>query len=392
MVTRGPIEAGRTLVKGESNLTVLHEKNAHAPESFRVLGIPGQLHATMKEPIKQMGYGYAESKATRRYPAILEELNRRYGKDYNVTDPLIQWQIQEEAYAHAKGQIFMQKNVGSDWFRQATRRRVDPETGHASGPQIAKQLAADTLVPVKGVPANIVGEIFESATGLFTGSIRARRAFRKGIEKLTPQEADIIMRKMSNGLVGSSVIAVVVLTGGAWVGGMYRRGEKRKPEDLGPGEIAVGDEKVSKDWTHAPLFELAKLTKGYLDASQSKVRKTDTEPRGAIAGATEAGIELVKGIPFVGEMTRIAEGFNPANQDRFMGDFAKTLTEPRILQQIAEWTDKDTSGNTTKRDSHGIVEHLKSGIPGLRQSVPENQPKTPLIKPAPKYKTYKYKP
>ena len=60
------------------------------------------------------------------------------------------------------------------------------------------------------------------------------------------------------------------------------------------------------------------------------------------------------------------ELFGTASERKyFLGEMAKNTIDPIALQQIAKWTDEED-----KRSPETIFEHIKTGIPGARETVP----------------------
>jgi hypothetical protein len=71
------------------------------------------------------------------------------------------------------------------------------------------------------------------------------------------------------------------------------------------------------------------------------------------------------------EMIGVSKSFDPHTRTEFLGEMAKGILIPQLLQQLASFMDKDPEGNPVVRHPTTLVEHLKTGIPGLRSSVAE---------------------
>jgi len=345
------------LLKGEeSPLTTRVGKGRVEPRSW--LDYPGKVHAAFKEPIKQMAFDYAKSKYM------------RWAAEHNIdiTDPMVTMKIDSECYQHAERQIFMNDNAAAKRFREYFSARRNPKTGHATLLGKFAELIANTLVPIVTVPTNIVAECFEHVTGLVEGNVRARRAIRAGIADLEPAEADMIMRKLKNGNIGGAIALVAVLTGGAGIGAFYQHGKKYKDEDLQPGEVDIGGTHYK---THTIPTEVYEFFSTIGQVATSALSKKNPEKKGTGRGITAAILGLTEDVPFVREMFELNK--LQQNPDDFLAELAKSRVLPGMLQQIANMDDEDESGKTIKRKPETFWQHLETGIPVLRENVPEKR-------------------
>ena len=55
------------------------------------------------------------------------------------------------------------------------------------------------------------------------------------------------------------------------------------------------------------------------------------------------------------------------------------MIDPALLQDIARFTDKDENGKVKKRETDTVLEHIESGLPFLRQSLPEKEQKNRAV-------------
>jgi hypothetical protein len=277
---------------------------------------------------------------------------------------LVQASVAVEAYKHAERQIFLEDNAFADRVNEFLRARVNPKTGKPTVTGKTVELGGKIALPIRRVPTNIVAEVWEHMVGLPSGALEARRAFREGIDKLTPQEADTIMRQLKNGSVGLAIMTTVFLTGGAGIGIFYQRGQKQQPGEPKEGEIQVGDLTVPRWATHYPAAEVAKVAATITKAADLRLRK-GAEPQG-ITRATIAGLlGLAEELPAVRETLNWEKLADPAQRESFLGEYAKSVLIPGAVQESAKYLD-----DGTKRTPRNILEHLESGIPGLREEVP----------------------
>ena len=312
----------------------------------------------------------------------------------DASDPAVQAKIASEAYVDANRAIFMQRNVVSDsWnnlISMLEKSKKYPVAGEI-GARVARFLA-----PVVTVPTNIVGETATMATGTITSSARLLWAMRNGMESLRPTEAtlagmkpheraarilegqkqsDIIMRNMAKGSIGLALMALGFLNPQG-AGGYYQPGEKRKPGDVKAGGFRIYGWDVPRWLTHAPAFEAIQI-----GATMRRVlehhTKQDPDGPGIPLSAWAAAMGLVQEIPIIDESARLGEA--ASNPGKFFGDMAVNTIVPQAVQFAARQTDQ-RDGETIKRNPTTTGEYLKTGIPVLRQTVPEKPVKMRIIR------------
>ncbi len=72
-------------------------------------------------------------------------------------------------------------------------------------------------------------------------------------------------------------------------------------------------------------------------------------------------------VPLFEQPTQLFGRIRYGEWDKLVGDEFKSLV-PQLFQNVANWTDKE-DGETVKRNPQNPWENLKTGIPGLRQTV-----------------------
>ncbi len=127
----------------------------------------------------------------------------------------------------------------------------DKITGKTPPTAKAAATAMRVVLPIVKVPSNIVAETLEYATGLATGSVKTAQAIRAGVQNLKPEEADMIMRQLKKGSLGSAVMLFGYFAPYLF-GGFYQPGEKRQPGDTPYGGAQIGGVEVT-----APCVALA---------------------------------------------------------------------------------------------------------------------------------------
>ena len=265
----------------------------------------------------------------------------------------------------------MQPNRYADRLRRFITSLEEKDKTTGKTPVSAKLAAAGvrTVLPIVRVPTNIVGEAIEYATGLATGSAKTAQAFRAGIDQLKPEQADQIMRELKKGSIGSAALLLGYFLP-QYVGGFYQQGEKRPAQDVKYGGVRVFGHEIPRVLLHTPLIETLQLGATVSRVADSKLRKKDVEKRGVWEGIYAGAIGLADDVPFLSEMTQISKAFNPHEKGQFWGELAKARVVPQLLSQSAEYFDKDENGNPIRRNPTTIAQHIETGIPGLRETVP----------------------
>lgn len=356
--TKGMSDAYRVLKTGHSDLDLLYGK---AGESYtgeyelasKLLAIPGRLHGMIKAPVKR---------------AIFERAVQRMGEFYarqglDVTDEVVKYRIAVDAYKAGNRSIFLNDNFIASKVTAFISEKTSKETGHATPGSKVFSTAGRIALPIVRVPTNIVAETMQYVGGLVSGNVRLALALRKGVENLTPDQADLIMRELKKGSIGAAVLALGYFNSDA-IGGYYQPGKKKQEGDVKWGSIRVNGVDVPSYLLHNPLLETLQVGATIRNVASSKLRKKDTEPQGIAAGIGAAAFGMVEQVPFVREMAELEKARNPYQRGAFMGEQAKSILVPALVQKLADWTD------TTQRAPTNVLQHIQTGIPGLRQSVP----------------------
>jgi hypothetical protein len=372
-VTTGMEDAWRNLTTGKSNLDVLYGKNERISESDilprQMMDFFGSIHGALKAPVKRAEFARSFEK---RIQGVIEQ-----GGDPH--HPMVQTKAAVEAYKDAQRAIFMQDNAVVDAYKRALSRfdQVDPQT---KKPAMGNRFAGTALraaLPIVKVPTNLVGETFEYATGLATGSFKLAAALRKGTDKLTSEQADLIMRQLSKGLIGSAVLALGYLNPDV-VGGYYQAGEKRKPGDPLPLSIKIYGTNVPSILLHNPLLEALQIGATVRRVADSKLRKKDRETQGVDNGLWAGLLGLVEETPFAREAVEYTKLFDPQKREKAKADLANSFFVPAAVDFAARKTDTDSKGNLVPRKAQGALQGVQSGIPGLREDLPKRNIHTSL--------------
>lgn len=365
--TTGLRDAWDILRTGRGNLDVVYGKGREQAlgefneDQHSIIDFFGHVHGALKAPVKRAEFARSFEK---RVAWSMEN-------GIDVTDPMVQTRIAMDAYKDAERAIFLQDNAVTDAYKRALSRgyQVDKATGKADPTWRGVATGARVLMPITKVPTNIVGETIEYATGALTGSYRLAQALRGEVEKLPPDQADMIMRKLKKGSLGGMGLLLGFLLA-ASIGGYYQHGKKRDPQDVKSGGMRIGDFDVAKNLLHHPFLETLQIGATVRRVADSKLRKRDEETQGVRAGLAAGGLGLIEEVPFIREMLEVYKAFQPNERGQFVGELSKSLVVPQLVQWMAMQSDKDEEGKVNRRKPDSEVDHIKTGIPGLRQTVP----------------------
>lgn len=320
----------------------------------------GSLHALLKDPARETAFRRAYEKS--------QTFEALHGND--ITDPVIMLRSQVRAIQAAKRATFTEDNAVVDVYNRMMSYFSQKDAGgHVPTGRALAGAAIRHEFPIVRVPSNIVASAWEYSFGLAHGGVRAAAAFAKGIENLKPEEADLIMRQLKKGTLGGAIMLLGFLNPNA-VGGYYQQGKKQQPGDVQYGGMRISGVDIPRIFLHNPLIEPAQIGATLRRVMDSKLRKSDAENQGVSAGAMAAAVGLVQEIPFVRETTDFDKALNPYERGGWIGNQVKSTVVPQAVSQAAEYFDKDAAGNPVKRKPGTVGEAIKSGIPGLRETVP----------------------
>jgi hypothetical protein len=344
---------------GNMQIDLLHGKPDIAPRTM--LDWVGNLHYALKTPLMQFEY----SKSFQ----VLMENARRNGVD--ITDSGVVQRIGNEAYRHAEERLFLESNIVVDMYRNALRRAMqsEKETGKPTFTGKSVETALRYEFPIVRIPTNLVKRTFEYSLGSLTGSARLGRAFIRGIDNLSPAEADAIMRNFRRGLVGTSLLLYGFFNPQQF-GGYYQEGKKRQPGEVPYGGARIEGVEIPRVVLHHPLLEQLQIGATMRRVADSVIRKKDPEAQGISSGAWAALMGLTDEVPFAREIKDSIR--NLKDKNTFIGEMVKSSI-PGFVQWLAQQSDKDQYGNPIKRKPETITQHIETGIPVLRQDVPASR-------------------
>lgn len=311
----------------------------------------GFLHGALKSPL-------ARSVFTRAFENHLAYLSKR-GVD--ITDPLVQMEAGRQAWENSQFWRFQNKNIATKAYRGLLGVLEAKGKGTTLGKVAAFGLKAE--LPVVTVPTNVVARTFEGLFGTGIGTVRLGRAYWKGMENLSPQQADIIARNFKSGSVGLGIFLI-----GYWnptiFGGYWRPGDK-DPDRPEFGAVRMGNYDVPSYLVHNPFLELSQMGATVRQVTDSLVGKGAGE--GSLITGVWAGVTgSLEQQPFVresAEAAKLLEAGRPEQRTKVAGSHVKSYVVPMAVQQLAQYLGPEHVY------PQGFTEEIMSGIPGLRGKV-----------------------
>ncbi len=393
---------GTDVMKGTEGDVLTHLKNKHTEFDIRyeikkgvadpgVLDYPGSMHSALKDPIVQGHYDRMVQKGM--------EWAMKNGVNLDPTTDegrLNTMRIEDQAAVRAIDKKLMGDNKMVQLMSMLTNQLMG---GKGAGERIAGRYIA-TENPILKVPTNWVATMmrrefgwahgamslayktFTPTTKAFFGSkgnfIAAGRAMLKAIDELSPEEADIIMRRFKQGWGGGvTLLAFMSPNLVNYFGGYRTAGENRDPDDIKAQGIAGLPLHVARAIGHTGFFAQVQLgvTIRRLHDGMFAGKFTTGAPKGLATATAAAMMGLIEDVPllkFMQNASKMAEG--PGNIASHAEDLAKSMLVPGGLNNAASFFDEDV-----ERKPENFVDALKMGVPtwmGLpkewtRASVPE---------------------
>lgn len=305
----------RDIVKsGKGTLDLLHGKEDIPPS---ILDFFGQLHQALKQPAKRNEY----------FRSFEKRMEHASENGVDIMDPVVQATISTQAYLDANRAIFMQDNIATKAYKSFLSSL---ERGGKVGETAATGLKI--ILPIVKVPTNYVGEVTSYTGGYAKALPLIGKALFKGVDSLTPEQSDYVMRNLKKGSLGAAMIALGYFNAGA-IGGYYQRGEKREEGDVKAGGLKLFGVDMPRWMVHTPLLECLQV-----GATLKRVQDT-YESKGKEEGMTAAGLAVTKGlveeVPFARspeEALRALSG--PKEAEKYAKDLGESFINPQLTQEL----------------------------------------------------------
>lgn len=318
----------------------------------------GRIHGALKVPAQRSEF----------YRSLEKRGTAMSRQGVDITAPETQLTLGAQAYADSKRAILMNDNLATDIYKetlQSLSRRS------ATGRAVAT--AARLTLPIVKVPTNYVIEASSYLPGVGATKGLARLIKARGIDNLSPDEADAVARAFKKQGVGLGLVALGYFNPQA-AGGYYTKGE-RDEKDVKAGEFRVFGVTVPHLLAHSPALEAIQFG--------ATVRRLTDEGKDAPAATFEAAKGLAEEVPFVDTYLNAGRTFaNDKSVRKAAGEFVKGMVVAPDIQRVAKTGipltngalgDVDAQGQPAKRYSQGFTDSILTGIPGLRRTVSDTK-------------------
>ena len=317
----------------------------------------GHLHAILKQPTKRASFYYA-----------LEKQANWYLKNgYDISDPTVQATMNTASYEYAMRDILLNDNAIVTAYKAATASLSRSGTGG----KIAST-AAQIALPIVKVPTNYVMDTAGYLGGGVKAGIMIFKAIRGGLENLKPEDANTIMRLAKKQTIGLGLLAIGYYNADSF-GGYYQRGEKRKLNDLKPGNMKLFGMELPTWASHNPAFEVMQFGATLRHLTDKRNGKSGDDVGTALLKTSQS---LSSEIPFFNDQIIPSYGVT-----KMAADKVRSIIPPDI-QKLARSEDMNRQsehkgvdyfltgrGEVQKRYPKGFKEEIELGIPGLRKNV-----------------------
>jgi hypothetical protein len=373
-LTQGMFDAYKVATTGESELK--RAFSTRIDDGFEWWKIPQLLHEVIKSPLRRVVY---ENSLARRLDFIAKN-----GGD--PTDPLTQLAAQGEAFMDSDEGLLLEQNKIASGIRSMFKNWERPKKLPNREPQVplGGKIAATAgriELPILTVPLNYIKQQMTAAFGLASGSYKLHNAFKVGIDKLSDRERDNILKHLKVGSIGAAMALYGLYDGwhngaNGTFGGYYQPGEKRKPDQAGVGGIKIGDTKLSGLWLINPILADGQLFHTIGVVAASKLKKGSKDNKGLVIGAIAGASGLLNDSPLGRTSETITQLGQPSSISYGAGEWMKNLLVPQLVNEAAQWQDKDAKGNPIKRQPSTVGQHIETGVPYLRENVPAKKDKS----------------
>lgn len=229
------------------------------------------------------------------------------------------------------------------------------------------------LLPVTHIPSNWFAESLaynNIGLGAPRALIKTVSALRKGIDTLSGPQLDSIARHWKKGSLGGGLMLLGYYfrdnIGGYYQGGLTKEEKEAQPQF---GGMRINGYDIPRWALHLPIIEPLHFgaTIGHvLDRMKAKTGETNLSEAAII---TAAG--LADENPYSLSARNTTEMLTPDARGGYArSEFAKSALVPRGASDIADIIDWATGEDDIKRKPKTTLDHIKMGIPGLRQTVP----------------------
>ena len=292
--------AYQILSKGETELS--RELSSHPKKDGNILNplsdhsfinwIADDPHKIIKNPIKQ---GIFDA-------SLANYMNYYASKGMDINDPVLIEKARQASYMRAEYEIFMggehSKNAVAEWFKKMeTEGILDAQSESfktKAGGNLKYSISAlkNFIVPIASVPANILNRTVKnnpvSTAYRFSEALKTNSELKNDVtetlDNLTEAQADLMLRDLKKGAIGSVYWTLGFIMAGNALGGFFNKSypdKKRDKKEKRHDEMEIFGKQIPHGVQHAvPLQQMQMaatfaLTLKYFNEKDSLELKDD---------------------------------------------------------------------------------------------------------------------
>lgn len=397
-VTTGVMDIGRTISARGSDISNAYGRKENyltrgrswaflkgKSIPFEASQLIGLMHDSLKAPAFRS-----------EYEGVLGNLIMDAKKNGQPIDGETLFVLGQRAYDYAQRAKFGEKRKITDLINQHVLRPLD---NNEITPVQAIGTFLHIVMPIHKISTNVIAQSFESSPlGLAKGITKAATAHIKGLDNLTPDQADIIMRNIKNGSLGTAMYALGLFGGGKVIGSFYQKYDKDKDKDVAKyNTVEIDGVRVPGSLLHLPefnsMFMGATTKRIYQELKAKNTPTSEAAFRGAGAGVKGLA-EETPGLEAADSLTNIYHAIFGGDKEQMndarygVGNFIAGRAVPGIVRNAAEAGDQDPQGHYItpftkepynrkgdyKTFGSSIKTQIQKNIPGWRNKLPNNTP------------------
>jgi hypothetical protein len=359
---------------GQTKIDAMMKEKTRIDNS--ILQYFGHLHKAMKAPVFTGEFKMSLS----RY------LNWMEKQGMDIHDPVNQKTAMDAAYQNAQRSIFSEDNALVNFINAQISIG---KKSNSRGVRLASY-ALQFNIPIVKIPTNIIKQVFEAQFGTAIAGAKITKAMVKGMDTLSPVEADTIMRQLKVGSIGLAMVAFGAMRPDMF-GGFHLPGITEEDKDLPAGGANVFGFKIPRIAFDNPLLIAAQVgatARKYWDAKSGEYGYKGEEAVDFAMSLLASEYALVKETPLLSLPRNIEETMNIERTPENLGGLISDRI-PGPVQDLAKALDTEEDGtlptlkaliglnkDIIKRKPDGspperFLQTIEKNLPYLRKQVPE---------------------
>lgn len=303
-------------------------------------------HIMIKDPVKRAAFE----------AAMVYQMDWFAKHGIDATNPLILESARQAAYRRAEYEIFQNTekngNMVSRFFNELEKKGIEERnSGLAMGKTAgnAKYTAASLyhfFVPINTVPVNIMKRIGLGLRLPYTviEAISKNKAIREGVQNMTTEESDVLMRQLKKGAIGAAYWTLGFILAGKAAGGLYTSyNPDKKRKGLKSDELKVLGMNIPKNVQHNSQLQALQMGATWGVTYHHFVKaKGNTEADAIAKGVAATTGAFLKQIPAIDVASKTVEATqNEYGGKKFVKDLKRRVGVNKGLDLLGRMGYKD---------------------------------------------------